>query len=309
MKEYLSKIESLINVENLTAWLLASGLRIILIFVISYILLKVIKTAISRIEKTALKDQSEFSPNLELERRVFTIGNLLRKVASIMVFLIASMMILKELGLNITPIITGAGIIGLAVGFGAQSLVKDIISGFFILLENQIRVGDSAVINGVGGTVEKINLRTIILRDIEGSVHVFSNGSINALANRSKGWSRYVIDLGVAYKEDVDKVMEVLNNIGKELESDDYFENLILEPLDILGVDKFGSSEVVIKCMIKTEPLKQWEVGRELRRRIKLKFDELNIEIPYPHMSVYFGEASKAFEHKVRVVDEQVVRD
>lgn len=304
MNEFLSKIESLIKVENLTAWFFASGLRIILILAISYVLLKILRAAISRIEKTAMRDKGDFVTNMELEKRVITIGNLLRKLASIMIFLIASMMILKELGLNIAPIITGAGIIGLAIGFGAQNLVRDIISGFFILLENQIRVGDSAVINGIGGTVEEINLRTILLRDIEGAVHVYPNGSINDLANRSKEWSRYVIDLGVAYKEDVDEVMRVLKDIGSELENDDYFGTLILEPLDILGVDQFVSSEVVIKCMIKTQPLKQWEVGRELRRRIKIKFDELNIEIPYPHMSVYFGEVSKPFEHEFNLKEE-----
>lgn len=288
----------MINVESLVQWALASGVRIILIIVIAFVFLKILRVLISRIEKAAVRDSGDFITNAELEKRVVTIGNLLNKMAFIAVLLISLMMVLKELGLNIAPIITGAGIIGLAVGFGAQNLVKDIISGFFILLENQIRVGDSAVINGVGGTVEDINLRTIILRDIEGAVHVFSNGSISELANRSKGWSRFVIDLGVAYKEDVNKVMQVLKEIGEEIFNDDYFGGLILEPLDVLGVDNFGSSEVVIKCMLKTQPLKQWEVGREFRKRIKIKFDELNIEIPYPHMSLYFGEASNPFAHE-----------
>jgi len=206
------------------------------------------------------------------------------------------MMVLSEFGMNITPIITGAGIAGLAVGFGAQNLVRDIISGFFLILEDQIRVGDVAVINGTGGLVEAIRLRTIVLRDLQGVVHVFLNGEVKHVSNMTKEWSRYVIDVGVAYKENVDRVIEVLKEIGEELQLDPSFAPLILEPLQVLGVDDFAESQVTIKVMIKTLPLKQWEVGRELRRRIKNTFDEKGIEIPFPHLSVYFGEASKPFE-------------
>jgi small conductance mechanosensitive channel len=159
------------------------------------------------------------------------------------------------------------------------------------------------IINGTGGLVEEINLRTIVIRDLEGTVHIFPNGTIETLSNRSKGWSRYVVDVGVAYKENVDDVMKVLNEIGERLSKDEHFVPLILEPLQILGVDDFGDSEVTIKCMIKTLPLKQWDVGRELRRRIKNTFDEMGIEIPFPHLSLYFGEASKPFNLNVNQTD------
>ena len=181
------------------------------------------------------------------------------------------------------------------MGFGAQTLVKDLISGFFMILENQVRVGDVAKINGTGGLVEAIKLRTIVLRDLEGIVHVFPNGSITTLANLSKDFSYSVLDVGIAYKEDTDRVVAVLREVAAELAADPRYERSVLEPLDVLGVDAFEDSQVTIKVRVKTLPLKQWEIGREMRRRIKKAFDEKGIEIPFPHVSVYFGEASQPF--------------
>jgi small conductance mechanosensitive channel len=232
----------------------------------------------------------------EAEKRAQTLGRILKSSALVIVVGIGVMMLMDEFGMNIMPIITGAGLAGLAFGFGAQNLVRDVISGFFIILENQVRVGDVAVINGTGGLVEAINLRTMVLRDLQGTVHIFPNGEITQVSNMTKEWSRYVIDVGVAYKEDVDRVMKVLESIGQDLYEDENFKPLILDKLEILGVDDFGESQVTIKVMIKTLPLKQWVVGRELRRRIKNTFDKEGIEIPFPHMSLYFGEASKPFE-------------
>lgn len=292
MTDFLNQHINGANLDSLYSWLITSGLRIFLIILGALILLKVSQRVINKIASMLSKEGHELVSAQEKEKRIVTITNLLSGVATISILLVSLMMILKEIGMEIAPIIAGAGIIGLAVGFGAQNLVKDIISGFFILVENQIRVGDVAVINGTAGLVEEINLRTIVLRDLEGTMHVFPNGTIESLANKSKGWSRYVIDVGVAYKEDVDNVMKTLEEIGNSMMHDIVFRDLILEPLEILGVDNFGSSEIVIKCMIKTQPLKQWDVGRELRRRIKIKFDEEGIEIPFPHLSLYFGEAS-----------------
>jgi small conductance mechanosensitive channel len=204
-------------------------------------------------------------------------------------------MILRELRIDIMPILTGAGILGLAVGFGAQTLVKDLIGGFFLTFENQVRVGDVATINGTGGLVEAINLRTIVLRDLQGTVHVFPNGSFEQLSNLTKEFSYYVVDVGVAYKEETDAVAAVLQEVGAELLADPAYAVSILAPLEILGVDDFADSQVTIKIRIKTLPLKQWEVGREMRRRIKKAFDARGIEIPFPHRSLYFGEASRPF--------------
>ncbi|MCL4849667.1 MAG: mechanosensitive ion channel family protein, partial [Acidobacteria bacterium] len=168
-------------------------------------------------------------------------------------------------------------------------LVKDVISGFFLILENQVRVGDVASINGTGGMVESITLRTISLRDFSGTVHVFPNGSINTLANLTKDFSFAVLDIGVAYKEDTDHVSDVMRRAGDDLMRDEKYAPSILAPLEIIGVDNFGNSEVVIKIRIKTIPLKQWEIGRELRRRLKKAFDAEGIEIPFPQRTLHLG--------------------
>lgn len=284
-------------------WLVTSGLRILLIAIGAYVLIRIVNGVIGRVESIAASRTTDFLSASEAERRLKTLSSLLRSMVFLVIAGIAAVMALRELGMDIAPIIAGAGILGLAVSFGGQNLVRDVISGFFIIFENQIRVGDVAVINGQAGTVEEINFRTTVIRDLQGIVHVFPNGAITQLSNQSKGWSRYVIDVGVAYKENIDYVMEVLREIGDGLCKDNKFSSLILEPLEILGVDSFGDSDVVIKCMIKTLPLKQWEVGRELRRRIKNTFDLKGIEIPFPHLSVYYGEASKPFGVRLEGVE------
>ncbi len=211
-------------------------------------------------------------------------------VASIFV---GGVVILSELGVSVGPILAGAGIVGLAVGFGAQSLVKDFINGLFLLFEGSVAVGDVVIIQGTGGLVEGVTLRTIKLRDLAGNVHVIPNGSVDMITNMTKEYSRYVFDVGVAYREDVDEVMAVLEEIGESMQNDPEYRDDILEPLEILGVDKFDDSAVVIKARITTKPIKQWRVGREFNRRMKKIFDERNIEIPFPHRTVYWGEAKE----------------
>lgn len=269
----------------------AAGLRIFLIVVGAVLLIRVAYVAIHRIEVTVDDGDPLLS---EREKRARTLATILRKVTSVTVIIVAILTVLQELGVDTKAIVTAAGIGGVALGFGAQNLVRDVISGFFMLLENQIRVGDVVTINGsVSGQVEDITLRTTILRDLEGNVHIFPNGTIEYLTNKTKNWSRAVIDVGVAYKEDVDRVMAVLRDIGDELAADEAFRPLIVEPLQVLGVNDFGESQVTIRTMITTLPLKQWDVARELRRRIKNRFDREGIEIPFPHLSLYWGEASK----------------
>jgi moderate conductance mechanosensitive channel len=223
---------------------------------------------------------------LERAKRANTLGAVIQNAATALIAAIAVLTILRELQVDIAPILTGAGIMGLAIGFGAQTLVRDIISGFFLILEDQVRVGDVAAINGTGGLVEAINLRTIVLRDAEGIVHVFPNGGITTLSNRTKDFSFYVIDLGISYDEDPDRVAAVLRETAAELQADPAFGPSILAPLEIQGVDAFADSAVMMKMRIKTVPLKQWQVGREFRRRIKKAFDRHKIEIPFPQRVV-----------------------
>ncbi|MEJ2245230.1 MAG: mechanosensitive ion channel family protein [Acidobacteriota bacterium] len=268
--------------------------RIIGIIIGAYVALRIVNLAVAQMEN--LVEDKDAATISEAEKRAKTHGKIINSAGFVLIIGIALMMIMSEFNLDIMPIITGAGIAGLAIGFGAQNLVRDIISGFFLILEDQIRVGDVAQINGIGGVVEAIKLRTTILRDLQGTVHIFPNGEINRVANLTKEYSYAVINVGVAYKERVDDVMDVLKAIGEELYQDPAFSNLLMEPLEILGVDEFADSQVTIKIRIKTLPLKQWLVGRELRRRIKNTFDARGIEIPFPHVSVYFGEKSKPFD-------------
>jgi small conductance mechanosensitive channel len=226
----------------------------------------------------------------EARKRANTLGNILRHAFLIILTFIAVLMILGELGIQLGPLLATAGIGALAIGFGAQSLVKDVISGFFIILENQYRIGDAIEVAGVSGLVESVSLRKTVLRDLQGKVHIIPNGEIKVVSNLSKEWSRSVLDLGISYREDIDQVVELLIQIGKELESEERFKSAILESLQILGIEKFDESQMVIRMMVKTAPLKQWDVGRELRRRIKIRFDEKGIQLPYPHRVLLWGE-------------------
>lgn len=271
-------------------------LRIPLIIIAAIILIQIIYLLISKLQKQAtdrMLAAGKVTP-VEVEKRVSTLGRIFRKAVSITIVTVTAMMVFSELGFDIKPILAGAGIIGLAIGFGAQNLVRDIISGLFLILENRIRVGDVAIINGTGGLVEQVNLRTTVLRDLTGTVHVFPNGEINTLSNMTHEFSYYLFDVGIAYKEDTDRVVDVLKQLGDEIMQEEEYKSAILEPIEILGVDKFADSAVIIKARIKTLPIKQWWVGREMNRRIKKRFDELGIEIPFPHRTFYFGEASKS---------------
>ncbi|MBL1215514.1 MAG: mechanosensitive ion channel family protein [Ignavibacteriae bacterium] len=296
MLEFVNEIIGEIDWQGV----IKTSIRIIIILVIAWVVMKVLLNFLRRLEKQLLKKSvAEGEPPTESEKRVNTLVRLLKQAALLALWLTAFLVVLREIGVEIGPIIAGAGIVGLAIGFGAQNLVRDFISGIFITMENQVRVGDVAQINGTGGLVEKINFRTIVLRDLAGVVHIFPNGSIDTLSNLTKEWSAYIFEIGVAYKEDTDTVIDIMKEIGQKLLEDSKFGKLMLEEPEIFGVDKFGDSAVVIKGRIKTLPIRQWAVGREFLRRVKYAFDENNIEIPFPHRTVYFGEESKPFDLQI----------
>lgn len=269
--------------------------RVAIILTAAFIAQGLLRRIIRRIKENVLAVMRRHASGSEIEmtKRADTIASIIRKALTVALWFVASMTALRQLGFDLGPILAGAGVAGVALGFGAQSLVKDVISGFFLLIENQVRVNDVCVLNGTGGLVEEINLRTTVLRSLDGVVHIFPNGSITSISNMTREFSYYVFDVGVAYKEDTDRVAQVLRDLAAELMAEEDFQDAVMEPLEVLGVDKFADSAVVIKARIKTQPLQQWRVGREMNRRIKKKFDELGIEIPFPHMSLYFGEASK----------------
>jgi small conductance mechanosensitive channel len=273
-----------VRLRTLADWAFGAGLRVMLIAVLAYAAIRIATLLIRRFEHEV--NLGTGLDALERAKRARTLGSVIRNSTTAIVSVVAVLMVLKELEIDIAPVLASAGVVGLAVGFGAQTLVRDIISGFFLILEDQVRVGDVAAINGQAGLVEAINLRTIVLRDAEGTVHVFPNGAVTTLANRSKDFSYYVIDLGIAYSEDPDRVIALLREIGATLHADPAFGPLILEPLEIMGIDAFADWWMTLKLRIKTVPQKQWEVGRELRRRIVKAFEEHGIEIPMPAPAV-----------------------
>lgn len=277
-----------------------TGLRVFILLLFSWMAMKLLQRFLRHLEiHLTNKSMAEGEPPSESAKRIGTIVRLIRQACLLALWLTVGLVILKEFGVEVGPIIASAGIVGLAVGFGAQNLVRDIIAGFFMILENQIRVGDVAILNGTGGLVEEINFRTTVLRDQGGAVHTFPNGTITTLSNLTNDWSAYVFEIGVAYKEDTDHVIEVMQEVGKTMREDKKFADIMLEDLDIFGVDKFDESSVIIKGRIKTKPIRQWVVGREFLRRIKYAFDKNHIEIPFPHRSIYFGEDSKPFNLNV----------
>jgi len=277
--------------KDLTSWLTTSGTKIVGILIGLLILSQMSRWVVTWLEKfVPMKDPLQAA---EAKKRAQTLGNILRHALLIVFFSIAILLILGELGIQLGPLLATAGIGAVAIGFGAQSLVKDVISGFFIILENQYRIGDVIEVAGVSGLVESVGLRTTVLRDLEGRVHIIPNGEIKIVSNLSKEWARSVLDVGISYGEDVDQVIDLLSQIGEELASEVPYQSAILEPPQILGVERFGESEMVIRMTIKTAPLKQWEVGRELRKRIKARFDERGIQMPLPHRVLLWGEARK----------------
>ena len=280
----------IVNVETIVRWLTSSGLRIVLILVGALVVVRLAVFITRRVEQ-AFQDNDPSTMN-EREKQAATLGKVIRNISRILVWSVAVMMVLKELGIDIGPILAGIGIMGLAVGFGAQSLVKDFLAGMFILIENQYNVGDVIEAAGAKGQVEKMTLRATTLRDLEGNVHIIPNGTIGVVTNRTRQWSRFVLDIGVAYKENVDEVMGVLKEIGDELAADAKFSSMITAPLEVLGVQDFADSAVIIRVMFTTQPVKQWTVGREFRRRVKNTFDAKGIEIPFPHTTIYLGDAA-----------------
>jgi moderate conductance mechanosensitive channel len=277
---------------DLGRWAAETGVRIAAILALAFVVIRLLAGVIVGAEQEMAVGMGLDA--LERRKRAQTLASVVRRALSALIWTTAVLVVLRELDVDITPVLTGAGIVGLAIGFGAQTLVRDIISGFFLIIEDQVRVGDVAVVNNIGGLVEQINLRTIVLRDLTGAVHVIPNGEIKTLSNRTKDFSYYVIEISVGYEEDTDRVVAAVQRAGAELATDPVHGPNMLAPVEVMGVDDFKDSAVAMKFRIKTVPLKQWEVGRELRRRIKRAFDAEGIRIPFPQVDVHVkNEASR----------------
>ena len=262
-------------------------IRIVAIVVVAWIAIAILQRAIRAFRKRIagrLDDR-------EAVKRAETLGRVFRYIVAVAIGVVAGMLVLSELGISLAPILGAAGVAGLAIGFGAQSLVKDYFTGFFLLFENQIRQGDVVKVADQAGLVEEITLRHVRLRDYDGNVHFVPNGMITNVVNMSRGFAQSVIDVGIAYREDVDEAFAVMRRVGAEMRADPVFGARILDDLEIAGVDRWDDSAVVLRCRFKVAPLEQWGVRREYLRRLKKAFDQDGIEIPYPHLTVYAGVA------------------
>ncbi|ALA60272.1 mechanosensitive ion channel family protein [Nitrospira moscoviensis] len=281
---------------HLGAAVAEAAVRIGVVVLLGYAAIRFVRIGLGHLERIIrlAGERTESVPGTA-QKRAATLTGILRTIALAFIWSIVIIEILTLVGLDVRPVLAGAGILGLAIGFGAQNLIRDLISGFFIILEDQIRLGDVAIINGTGGLVEAITFRTTNLRDFSGVVHIFPNGAITTLSNMTKEWSAFVLDMGVAYKEDTDRAAEVMRQVGEALRNDPEFGGKFVEPIEIVGVEHFADSAVNIRIRIKTKPLEQWTVGREYRRRLKKAFDAEGIEIPFPHRTLYMGEASRPF--------------
>lgn len=276
--------------STVTDWLVSHGVRIFIILIISAALYIVLRRLVPLLLKQTVKKRGKSKKaEDEAEKRVQTLARIFMGTGAVLIVLTAGFMILSELGINIYPPLAGFGVIGVALGFGAQYLIRDLIAGFFVLVENQYNIGDWISIAGIDGSVQEINMRRTVLRDFDGTVHVVPNGEIKTASNYSKEWARVNLNISVAYGTDLDHAIAVINRVGTEMAKAEHWRSLIKSPPQALRVDNLGDSGIDIKVLGETKPIRQWEVMGELRKRIKKAFDEEGIEIPWPHTKVYFG--------------------
>ncbi|MFZ9122217.1 MAG: mechanosensitive ion channel family protein [Burkholderiaceae bacterium] len=300
-----STLESLLRewgYNQWPAWLEAalSLTNLILILLLAWVSLRVTHRLVSAFHQR-LKDKT---PSAEEQRRIATLERVFGYVASVVIWVVTIMLVLSELGISIAPILATAGVAGLAVGFGAQSLVKDYFTGFVMLVENQIRVGDIVEIADKTGAVEELTLRYVRLRDYSGSVHFVPNGIITSVSNMSRDFAFAVVDVGVGYREELGVVFQVMKTTAEDLRADSEFSGRILDGLEIAGVDQWAESSVMIRARLKVVALEQWTIRREYLRRLKMAFDAHGIDIPYPHRTVVQVPAEARAQLKSEPLDD-----
>ena len=282
-----NKFMNLQNIfEVIKDWVLGSGSQIVILLTVGLIIYKFIKPLIAKVIRRVVTSDPSLSAEEEV-RREDTLIQIMSGTIKISTVVFVFLMILSEFGIDIAPLIAGAGVIGLAFGFGGQYLVKDVITGLFIILENQYRVGDVIEISGISGKVEDISLRVTILRDADGTVHHIPHGEVTTVSNMAKGFARVNMIIGVSYSDDLEKVQKVIDNVGIQLSEDPEFKDKIIDPIKFIRIDSFGDSSVNLKVLGETKPLAQWEVAGEMRIRLKRAFDKEGIEIPFPQTVIH----------------------
>jgi small-conductance mechanosensitive channel len=283
---------AVINPEDIQKWLLSKGIVILAYIIISYFIYRLIKILLPRLVNRFVRARGRGRHSKSwFEKRSQTLCNMITWTTGLIIGVIVLFMVLSEIGVDITPLLAGAGVVGIAIGLGAQSTIKNFLNGLFILLEDQYNKGDVVKIAGIAGEVEEVNLRRTVLRDLDGILHTIPNGEITTASNYTRDWARVNLDVPVAYGEDLDHVFAVINRVGKELAEDEYFKELIKTPPQVLRVQNFGDSGIDIRILGDVHPMKQWQVTGELRKRLKKAFDDEGIEIPWPHVKLYFGDS------------------
>jgi small conductance mechanosensitive channel len=274
---------------TVVSWLITHGIPILIIMVVGAVLWFVLNRFLPRIVRRVVAQTGYKESKEELEKRTNTLLSIFKGMARVIIIIVVIIMVLDEVGVPIAPVLAGFGIVGVAVGFGAQYLIRDLIAGIFIILENQYRVGDVVKVADIVGLVENITLRKTVLRDLDGIVHHVPNGEIKTASNYTRHFSRVNLNISVGYGTDLDQAISVINRVGKELAEDEKWRKVIKSPPQALRVDNLGDSGIDIKILGDVKPMEQWAVMGELRLRLKKAFDAEGIEIPWPHTKVYFG--------------------
>jgi small conductance mechanosensitive channel len=280
MIEWWEKVQ-----PSLGAWspALRSSVNVLIILAATWVALAVVNRGVRRF-RAYMEARTR---DMEEAKRVGTLCRVFRYFGSVVIWIIAAMLVLNELGISIAPILATAGVAGIAIGFGAQSLVRDYFAGFFLLLEDQIRQGDVVQVAGIGGLVEEVTLRYVRLRDFEGHVHFVPNGEIKIVTNRTRDYAQALVEVGVAYREDTDEALAVMREVGRAMRADPEWAPRILDDVEIAGVERWADSAVILRCRMKVVGIEQWNVRREFLRRLKKAYDARGIEIPFPHLTVY----------------------
>ena len=299
-----------LTLDYLQPWIL-TGARIATILLLAWVGSRAARKAVESLRAHTLrKAPSSGASDVEIQKRVQTMTRVTGRALGIVVWTAAFVMVLHELRFNVAPLIAGAGVAGVAIGFGAQSLIKDVLNGMFLLIENQLRINDVAVINGTSGLVEEINLRTTVLRSEDGAVHVIPNGSIQKLSNLTRDFSYAVFNVAVDYGQDLDRVMKVVSELGAELRAEEPWARTILDPLEMLGVDSLAGSGAVVKFRFRTVPMKQWDIAREMNRRLKRRFEETGVDLAFPSQTLYLAPETPAdLRKELRAVVREVLAE
>jgi len=283
---------------TVVAWLIEHGIPILIIVVVGAVLWLALNKLLPPIVRRAVVRTKDKESKEGMEKRTNTLVSIFKGIGRVFIVIVVIMIILPELGVDIVPLVAGLGIAGFALGFGAQYLIRDLIAGIFIILENQYRVGDVVRVADIGGLVEEITLRKTVLRDLDGIVHHVPNGEIRAASNFTRRFARVNLNISVAYDTDLDHAISVINRVGKELANDEKWREKIISPPKVERVDNLGDSGIEIKILGDVKPIQQWAVMGELRLRLKKAFDVEGIEIPWPHTKVYFGNPLPDFPKK-----------